>query len=212
MKRTYLDDFLLDVDEACAEHVLLERVGDSGRLSESGSGFIDQVLPLHNVGGARHAVVVAFDPGLRLLKLDPAAGLCVRVALLAQLAPVVDGARQRADVDEVEALSFVVHPIALGVIDVELDVGRHPAGLYGREVGAKHIGAWVLVAKVYGPDAGACPNVQHALWGSGYGSVVQLAVQHHQEDVVEQVEAVLLLVVVGQHVGAAAIAMVATAV
>lgn len=134
------------------------------------------------------------------------------IALLRQPVPVAYGAAQGAHVDKVETLVWTEDPFALGVVDVELCIGRHPGGLDGREVCAKDFAAGVLVRKVDGPYAGAGANVQHSGRGRRDGGIVQLAGQDQGEDVVQQVEAVLLLLVVGQHVGAGAVAVVPAAV
>lgn len=50
-----------------------------------------------------------------------------------------------ARVDEVEVVGRV-HPLCLGVVDHEFDVGGRPGRLDGAEVDALDEGAWVLLA------------------------------------------------------------------
>jgi hypothetical protein len=136
----------------------------------------------------------------------------VGIALLGEAVPVQDGARQGADVDQVEVVGRVVDPVALGIVNVELCIWGHPGGLDGRQVCADDLGLWVLVGEVNGPDAGAGADIEDAAGRGVDGGVVELAAEDHGEDVVQQVEAVLLLLVVGQDVGTTAVAMVAAAI
>ncbi|OSS49166.1 hypothetical protein B5807_05634 [Epicoccum nigrum] len=156
--------------------------------------------------------VIALAEGERLLEFQPPAGLQMCVALLAEAVPVANGAAHGAHVDEVEGLVWAIDPLALCVVDVELCVRRHPGGLDGAQVGAKDLAARVLVGKVDGPYAGTGANVEDSAGRRRDGGIVQLAAQDQGEDVVQQVEAVLLLLVVGQRVCAGAVAVVAAAI
>lgn len=210
--KTHLDNLLGHVDEAGVSHALGQGVGDADLLCKDLCGVVAQVLPAQHGVGILNGAVVALAQGDGLLELEPAARLQVGVALAHEAVPVGDGAAQGADVDVVKVLVRAVDPLALGVVDVELCIGGHPGGLDGAEVGAKDVAARVLVGKVNGPDAGAGANVEGPARGGADGGVVQLAVEDEGEDVVQQVEAVLLLLVVGQDVGAGAVAVVAAAV
>lgn len=97
------------------------------------------------VGGA----VVADEVHVGLARLDPAAGGAAAEGLLEEAVPILDGAEEVADVDEVEVV-VLPGPRQGGVVDLEPDVGRDPFGLAGREVGADNIGGGELVGKVTG--------------------------------------------------------------
>lgn len=109
----------------------------------------------------RHGAVVAARRVVHLVQLDPAAGAEVpgkSVAMreaeggrtelvgLGEHALVVAERLDRvARVDEVEVAGRV-HPLRLGVVDHEFDVGGRPGRLDGAEVDALDEGAWVLLA------------------------------------------------------------------
>ncbi len=190
---------LLDVDEPRVGHPLAMQMRDVQALPDHRARAVDVADPPLTPGGAVDGVVVAVEPALVLLHLHVGAGLEVDEGLAVELGPVSDAAAEGAAVDEVEGLGE--GPLALGVVDVELAVGRHPGGLDGREVRADHDGGGELVRNLDRPDACAGADVEDALWGwVSDGSGVQRAVEGHLEDVVEEVEPVLLLLVVGEEV------------
>lgn len=155
-----------------------------------------------------NGAVVALAQSNWLLELEPSAGLHVGIALLDEAVPVTNGTAQSADVNEVEVLVRAVDPLTFSVVDVELGIGWDPAGLNGTQICAQDIAARVLVSEIDGPDASAGADVEDAVWRWRNGSVIQLAAENQGEDVVQQVEAVLFLLVVGQWVGARAVAMI----
>lgn len=84
----------------------------------------------------------------------------------------------------------------------------------GREVRPDDFGRWVKIAHLHGPDACAGAEVEDPLgFGGQLGDAgAGLAVQGEHEDVVDEVETLLLLLVVGEEVLARAVGMVAPAV
>jgi hypothetical protein len=73
-----------------------------------------------------------------------------------------DRAVYRARVYEVEA-ALREGPGLGEVIDLELEVGRHIAGLDGGEVRSDDGGGGVEVCKIDGPDSGAGAEIEDAL-------------------------------------------------
>ena len=202
----------MHVYKSSVNHALLQGISHADILLEAHGCVVAENLPALNVLGLLEGAVVALAQGNGFLELGPAAGLQMCVGLLDQLVPVCDAAAHGAAVDEVKGLVGAVHPLRLGVVDVELCVWRDPCWLDGGEIGTQDFSAGVLVGKVYGPYPRAGADVEHSGGRGLDGGVVELAAEDEQEDVVQQVEAVLLLLVVGQDVGARAEAMVAAAV
>jgi hypothetical protein len=206
---SYLDNLLAHVHKPRVFHPPLNRVSHSYVLLEPRRRIIAQLLPPRQILGIRQRPVVALGQRNRLLELGPPARHQMRIRLLDQAVPVGNRPAHGAAVHEIKSLGRRIHPLGLGIVDVELCIRRHPRGLDGREVGAQDIAARVFVGEVNGPDSGAGANVEDALELRGDGRVVQLAAQDQQEDVVQQVQAVLLLLVVGEQVRAPAVAGVA---
>lgn len=102
-----------------------------------------------------------------------------------------------------------VDPWRLGVVDLEVQVWRHPAGLDGAEVGANDFSARELVVEVSRPDACARTDVDEAM-GVLQRCDEEAAVQHEIADMVEQVLSVLLGFAIRQDVLAFAVGTVAT--
>lgn len=106
-----------------------------------------QLVPGLEDGLGVSGAVVAEEVHVGLARLDPAAGGAAAESLLEEAVPVLDGAEEVADVDEVEGV-VLPGPRQRGIVDLESDVGRDPFGLAGREVGADNIGGGELVGKV----------------------------------------------------------------
>ena len=81
--------------------------------------------------------------------LEPATWLQGLVDLVIQPGPIVDGPLQVADVDEVERFRRK-GPVELSVFDLELQVGRDPAGLCGCNISADDFRRGVCVCYVAG--------------------------------------------------------------
>jgi hypothetical protein len=77
--------------------------------------------------------------------------------------------------DKVKGLVGTVDPFGFGIVNVKLDVGRYPCRLDGTEIGAYNLSAWVLVGKVYGPNASAGTNVEDTLGSGRDGRIVEFA-------------------------------------
>lgn len=69
-----------------------------------------------------------------------------------------------------------------------------------------------LLCHINGPTACTCSNVQNALHIGSQRRHIQFSTQQHAEDVVIEVQAFDFTVVIGQHVNAFAIRVVATAI
>jgi len=192
----------LHVDEASIHQVLLLVQGLIQALAELLARLIEELQDLLGVRRVVDSIVVRSDRHFVLLHFDPPAGLQVRVNLSAETLPVSDTASHAATADEIKRFARPVRPLALDIVDVELAPGRHPARLDGAEIRADDFGAGELVGKVDGPDAGAGAGakVEDALRLSDDGCPEEAAVEQETEDVVQEIEAVLLLLIVGQYV------------
>ncbi len=195
---TYLVNLVPHLLKARVGEPLLVRLSHVHGLVEHLARAVQALEILAQVRREAQRVVVRLERDLELLQLDPAAGPQVGAGLAQEPRPVGDGAAQVARVDEVEGP--LVEPGRLGVLDLEVQVGRHPAGLDGAEVGADHFGAGRLVGKVDGPDASAGAHVEHALHVRRDGGAVEGAAEGEVAHMVEEVLPVLLILVVGQHV------------
>ncbi|RBQ99468.1 hypothetical protein VDGD_20079 [Verticillium dahliae] len=199
-------------DADVLEAGVLEQLGQCGGDVEA-EGLCETAKlgePLVRLGRLGEGAVVAEEVGAALGDLDLAPRDEVMAALAEKGGPVLDGAPEGAGVDKVKVVAGP-GPRKGGIIDLEADVGRHPGGLDGGEVGADDLGGGELVAGVYGPDARAGAQVEDAPGVLEMGDA-QLAVEGEGEDVVGEVEAVLLLVVIGKEVLAGAVAVVAAAI
>lgn len=103
-------------------------------------------------------------------------------------------------------------PLGLHIIDQKVAVRRHPRRLDGAQVGADDVAARVQVGELERPDAGARAEVEGALGAWAQRREEELAVEVELGDMVEEVEAVLLALVVGERVVALAEGVVAAAV
>ncbi len=185
------------MDEASINHALFQAVGDTDVLLEDMGSLVTQILPMHDVFGAFNGTIVTFDQGHGLLEFEPAARSEMGVTLADEFVPVCYAAAEAPDVDEVKGLGGTVDPFGFGVVDVELDVRGNPSGLDGTQVGAQDLSAGVLVCKVNGPDAGTSAKIEDTVGRGLDGSIVQAAAKNEEEDVVQEVKAVLLRLVVG---------------
>lgn len=174
-------------------------------------GALEQVVgPLvqRRVGG--HGAVVG-DGGQDVDDLEPPTGGQVLHALLEEARPVGEGDGHEARVDVVEGLAE--GPVVLEVVDLELDVGGHEAGLDGAQVDADDGGRGVVVSEVDGPAARARADVEDAAEGLLVeGRKVQPVVKGEEAEGVLEVEALLLGLVVGRDVGAVLVRVVRPAV
>lgn len=163
------------VHEASIDHPLSVQVRHIQPLAHRGTGPVDFADPLLAPRRLVDGVVVAVEPALMLLHLHPPARLQIAERFTVELRPVGDAAAQGSPVDEIERLPEL--PRGLGVIDVEVAVGRHPDGLDGGEIRADDYGGGEFIRNLDGPDSGPGADVQDPLrWGSGDGSCVQASV------------------------------------
>lgn len=156
------EHLLLDVLEAGVFHPLPVEARDVDPLAEEGAGLVELGDPLHRSRRAVARVVVAEDPGVVLLHLDPAAGPQVLHDLGVEARPVGRGAAEGAAVDVVEVLRGREGPARLEVVDVEFAVGGDPVRLDRGEVDAVDLGGGEFLGHVDGPDAGAAAEVEDA--------------------------------------------------
>lgn len=192
-------DVLLHVDEASVGHPLSVKVRHVQPLAHRRAGPVDVPDPLLAPRRAFNGIVVAVEPALVLLHLHPPSRLQVLEGFAVELRPIGDASAQSTAVDEVKRI--VEGPLGLCVVDVELAVGWHPCRLDGREIRADHHSRGELVCYFDGPDSGPSANVQDPLRGRlGDGSHVQRSVQHHLEDVVEEVEPILLFLIIREQI------------
>ena len=201
---------LLHLFEACILQPLLQ-VPPGTRLSPSFPRRLEKRLISLVQRSASVGVVRRAPLQIKVHELDVAARPRVREAAPDKRRPVLEGRVQRAAVDEVERLR--VRPVSLDVVDLEAHVGRDPARLNRAEVVAEHLALRELVAELHGPDARAGAEVEGPRGLElGEGCGVKLAVHGDLDHLVRDVEPVLLLVVVGEHVLAVAVRVVPPAV
>lgn len=192
--------FFNNVDVARRLHQLahLAVLADAQRLAHALRGLEEDVCPalvdvLWVVADLGH---VAQHHDVVLKVLDPAARDGGAEGLLVERAPVADAAVEAADVDVVEGLGRI-RPLELRVFDVEHAVWRHPHGLDGADVGADDLGGRVGVGHVDGPDAGAGADVEDSGGRLGERRLEQPVAEDHGDEVVRDVEAIVLPLVVG---------------
>lgn len=94
-------------------------------------------------------VRVDFTVGIHMLNVT--ARLAASVSVLVEGKPVLDGTAEPTDVDEVEEVRLV-GPFLVVVVDLETDVGRNPAGLDGRDVGADDVAVGERIGEVDCPE------------------------------------------------------------
>jgi hypothetical protein len=78
------------------------------------------------------------------------------------------------------------------------------------EVDTNNYCTWVFVRKIHRPNTSASADVEDATWSIGNWCAEELAIQHQSKDVVPEIEAILLELVVWQEIGAFAEGVVAT--
>ncbi|OAP59662.1 hypothetical protein AYL99_06960 [Fonsecaea erecta] len=113
--------------------------------------------------------------------------------------------------DIVEMLRGRKRPFTFVIVNIEVAVGRHPLGLNGAEIGTNNGGAGKTIGELDAPIASATAKFENALrlvqWFPK-----QRATQNQSVNVMKHVQAVLLNLVVGQHIFAFAIGAVASAI
>lgn len=150
----------MNIDEPGINQLLLLLRRDIEPLSKPG------VRPVHldQLGIDRFRlldrVVVARDPKVRLLDHRPPAGFEMPIDLPVETVPVADSADQDASVDEIKGLVGGPGPLLLDILDVELAVGRHPAGLDGAEIVSDDRCVWERICNIERPDACSSSQVQ----------------------------------------------------
>lgn len=60
-------------------------------------------------------------------RLDPAIGSAAAIGLLEKRSPVLNGAKEVADMDEVKSV-VIPRPTKRGIVDLKLNIGRDPTG------------------------------------------------------------------------------------
>lgn len=104
-------------------------------------------------------------------------------------------------------------PVALNIINLEVTIRRDPPRLDRTQIHADDLGGGIFVRHIQRPDSGARPEIEDFLrWGGREIAEVQTLVEREEHLVVDNVEALLLLLVVGEDVGAVAEGVVAPAV
>jgi len=99
-------------------------------------------------------------------------------------------------VDEVEVIRWPC-PIELGVVDVKFAVWGYPGWLDGRDVDADYLSCRKLVGDVDGPDSSAGTNVEDSLGFVADRGAVELVIEKECHPVMGDIEAFILLLVVG---------------
>ena len=125
------EGFFLDVDKAGLLVPCLQLVCDAQGLAECHGSLVRHSCPLEQFIVGRHGAVVAVQLRVHLVRLHVAAGLEVVVALLYDLAKVLEDAERHARVDVVVGLGAVPPLFPADVVDEEVDVG-------GRSVAGQH--------------------------------------------------------------------------
>lgn len=134
------------------------------RVSKLGTTLREELSPELQTVDVIGSSIIAANVDVRLAGLDPAVWRAAAVGFLEDSGPILDGAEEVADVNEVKGV-VVPCPAEGGVVDLKFNIGRDPAvdgecdglqrlegeclrRLNGREVGADDFGLGVLVRKV----------------------------------------------------------------
>lgn len=99
-----------------------------------------------------NGTIVRLDRTVGIHVFNVTARLAAPVSVLVEGKPVLDGTAEPTDVDEVEEVRLV-GPFLVVVVDLESDVGGHPAGLDGRDVGADDVTVGECVGEVDCPES-----------------------------------------------------------
>jgi hypothetical protein len=127
-RQTHLILNALDVSEASLVNALLLQIVllHEERVSKLGTTLSEELSPELQAVDVIGSSVIAADVDVGLGGLDPAVWRTAAVCFLEDRGPVLDGAEEVADMDEVEGV-VVPCPAEGGVVDLELDIGRDPA-------------------------------------------------------------------------------------
>ena len=125
---------------------------------------------------------VSIRADLEFQVLEPCAGREVGVDLGVHVGPVLDAAREAADVDQVEVVGGI-RPFAAGIVDFKDEVRRRGGVEDGTEVCGCDLRVGEVVGNVDGPQARAGADVEDARWVAD-GREEELVVQREQPEVV----------------------------
>jgi hypothetical protein len=96
------------------------------RVSKLGTTLREELSPDLQTVNVIGSSVIAADVDVGLGGLDPAVLRAAAVGFLENRGPVLDGAEEVANVDEVKGV-VVPCPAEGGIVDLELNIGRDPA-------------------------------------------------------------------------------------
>lgn len=192
-----LEPALLNVHEPRGLEALPHRVPPSDREGPAHlvAAFIEELGPAVEDVLLGEGDVVRVELALHFEVLDPAAGGEVVEGFFVEGRPGGDAAVEGADVDEIEVV-WGPCPVEEAVVDEEFHVGRYPGWLNRAQVGADDFRLGILIAKVDGPAARSSAQIQDALGALRNGRQEELIVHEHQEAIVDEVQALVLLFVI----------------
>ena len=160
----YLVDIVMDIDEACINHMLFLVACDVRFLFKLCSCFVHKLLlPGYRWRIMQFWVLVGSKKPLIFLDLDLPSGLQVLVDLLVQARPVPDRPSDSSSMNEIERFAPLIQPLTLKIVNDESAIWWYPSGLDGVEIISCHLGIWKLVGKFYRPYPSPCAHVEHTL-------------------------------------------------
>lgn len=186
MSKTYFHPLRLDVNKPGRLQSFLHDivVGERSGSSNFPGSFREQ-LAVRVQGRPRlDTPVVRSHNGRVVVMLNPAAWLADLVGLPVQGIPILNSTHQEPNVHQVKRVGLV-GPLLGGIVDFEAHIGRHPAGLHGRDIGANHLAIGILISKIDSPEARARADIENAL-------DIVFNGRHMQFEIVKQLDAMIV--------------------
>jgi hypothetical protein len=173
--------FVVNIYETGVTELISEFEGGSSVDARFSTGGRNAIAPFAEGNALLWGVGFADDGEVKFLGFEIAARPEMVEGLAKEIWPVFEGQVEHTAVDVVEATATSVFgvggwkwvgPFGLDVIDLELAVGWHPAGLDRREVDSSDGCGGVLISELNGPDSGTGAEVEDGVggwWDGGEG-------------------------------------------
>lgn len=160
----YLDVFDDNIHEAYLLHSFSVQVilNDAESLPKPDSAFTEHLSPLLKSAVLFHGPIVAvkIDRGCEIF--DITTRVATTESLGIEILPVLHATNQVTGVNIVECV-VGPGPLLVAVVNFELDIGRNPRRLNGRDIGANHFSIGKFIGEIDGPDACAGSDVNGLL-------------------------------------------------
>lgn len=176
----------LDIDESRSFHTLPLNVLfiDSESPSELFTALPEDYAPLVHSTPLLHRPVVTIESSRSPRAFNPTARLADSVGITEEGVPIGDDTIHEAHINEVEGIPGPC-PLLVTVLQLKLDIRRHPGRLNGRDIGTNNFGIREIVGKIakenngvvrrtrwekeklrghsHGPQSGPCCDVEYLL-------------------------------------------------